>query len=105
MAQVSPQIIARINNFIDYVEQSGIPIEKAILFGSYANGSANKWSDIDLAMVSSKFEGNRYYDLDKLVDARLKVDSDISPLPYNPNDWTLENLFVKEILKTGIVIR
>jgi len=105
MAQISPQIIARINNFIDYVEQSGIPIEKAILFGSYANGSANKWSDIDLAMVSSKFEGNRYYDLDKLVDARLKVDSDISPLPYNTDDWTNDNLFVKEILKTGIVIR
>ncbi len=100
MAQVSPQILARINNFIEYVEQSGIPIEKAILFGSYANGSANKWRDIDLAIVSSKFEGNRYYDLDKLVDARLKVDSDSHKINYLANDTYYSK---KDIIEAAII--
>jgi len=64
----------------------------------------NKWSNIDLALVSDKFEGNRYYDLDKLTEARFKIYTDILPLPYNPVDFTPEDLFVKEILKTGIQI-
>ncbi|MBM2816410.1 MAG: Nucleotidyltransferase protein [Ignavibacteria bacterium] len=50
------------------------------------------------------FEGDRYYDLDKLADARIAIDTDISPLPYRPEDFTVEDLFVKEIIKTGIRI-
>jgi hypothetical protein len=57
-----------------------------------------------VALVSEMFEGNRYKDLDKLTEACLKIDSDISPLPYRPEDFVDDDLFVKEIKKTGIRI-
>jgi predicted nucleotidyltransferase len=104
MAQIPEEIKAKIQRFIEYCEVSGIHIQQAILFGSYARGTQNKWSDIDLALVSDKFEGIRYNDLDKLVDACFAVDTDISPLPYRPEDFTINDLFVKEILKNGIRI-
>jgi predicted nucleotidyltransferase len=34
------------------------PLEKVYLFGSYSHSTAGKYSDIDLAIVSDKFEGN-----------------------------------------------
>lgn len=104
MAQVPKEIIANIQKFIDLVEKSGIHIDKAILFGSYAKGLQNMWSDIDLALVSKNFEENRYYDLDKLVDACFAIDTNIAPLPYKTEDFTTDDLFVKEILKYGIQI-
>jgi predicted nucleotidyltransferase len=104
MAQIPEEINNKILRFIEYLEHTGIHIDKAILFGSYAKGSQNKWSDIDLALVSKKFEGNRYYDLDKLTDACFAIDTDISPLPYRPEDFTNDDLFVREILKNGIRI-
>jgi predicted nucleotidyltransferase len=104
MAKVPEEIIVKIQQFIDLVEKSGIHLDKAILFGSYAKGLLNIWSNIDLALVSKNFEGNRYYDLDKLVDACFAIDTNIAPLPYKTEDFTTDDLFVKEILKYGIQI-
>ena len=102
MAQVSDEIISKLRKFINYIENSHIHVEQAILFGSYAKGTNNKWSNIDIALVSKDFEGNRYYDLDKLTDACFAIDTDISPLPFRPEDFTTDDLFVREILKDGI---
>jgi predicted nucleotidyltransferase len=104
VAQIPEEINTKIHRFLDYLKQIGIHIDNAILFGSYAKGLQNKWSDIDLALVSKMFEGNRYNDLDKLTYACFAIDTNISPLPYNSEDFNPEDLFVKEIFKTGIRI-
>ena len=104
MAEIPDNIIQIIKRFIDYLEKADMHIQQAILYGSYANGRYNEYSDIDLALVSDKFSGSRFYDLDKLRDARFAVSTDIAPMPYRPEDFIPDNLFVKEILKTGINI-
>lgn len=104
MVNIPEEIMSKILKFVAYVEKTGIRVEQAILFGSYAKGLQTKWSDIDLVLVSNMFEGNRYNDLDKLADACFAVDTDISPLPYRSEDFIEDDLFVKEILKTGIRI-
>jgi uncharacterized protein len=101
MAQIPKNIVEKVLKFIDYLENTQIPVEKAVIFGSYAKGMNNEFSDIDVAIVSSKFEGNRYYDLDKLTDAIFAIDTDISPLPYRPEEFNNSDLFVREILKYG----
>lgn len=98
MAKVPQEVIDKVRKFIIYLENSKIPIETALIFGSYAKGTYNKWSDIDVALVSSCFDGNRFKDLDKLTDAVFAIDTDISPLPYRPEDFVSDDLFVKEIL-------
>lgn len=105
MAEIPPEVIDKIHRFIKEVKKYNINISKAVLFGSYAKGNYNEWSDIDLAVVSEDFEGIRYLDNCKMTKAKLAVSYDISSLPYRPEDFTPDDLFVKEILQHGINIK
>lgn len=90
--------------FVKAVRKLGIPVEAAYLFGSWVQGRGKEWSDIDLAIVSSAFEGIRFSDRRKLDRAVLDVDTDIQVHPYRPEDFNDSNPFVREILRTGIKI-
>jgi len=93
-----------IKSYIEQLESIGVHVQQAILFGSYATGRYDEWSDIDLAIVSENFAGNRFNDRNKIRKLTLKVNSDISPMPFRPEDFNDSNYFVKEILETGIRI-
>jgi predicted nucleotidyltransferase len=76
-----------IKSYIEQLESIGVHVQQAILFGSYANGKYDEWSDIDLAIVSDDFAGNRFNDRNKIRKLTLKVNSDISPMPFRPEDF------------------
>jgi len=90
--------------FVEKVRENGVPIEAVYLFGSWVQGRGTEWSDIDVAIVSPAFEGTLFYDRRKLYRAILAVDTAIEPHPYRPEDFTEKDLFVREILRTGIRI-
>jgi predicted nucleotidyltransferase len=100
----SEAILNIAKKFIETVRQQGISVETAYLFGSWAQGRATEWSDIDLAIVSSAFDGVKFYDRRKLYRAIIAVDTGIEPHPYRPEDFNESNEFVREILRTGIRI-
>lgn len=52
MVNISNEIIEKIQLFLHSISASGLHIERALLFGSYTKGTANTWSDIDIAIVS-----------------------------------------------------
>lgn len=104
MAKVPDKILKIIDDFIMEAGKDNIPIQQAVLFGSYSNGKYHEWSDIDLAVVSDKFEGNSIYDAMKLFDTKLKISIDLELHPYRPEDFNTDNPFVSEILKHGIRI-
>ena len=104
MAQVPAQILELINKFIEEAKKDNITISKAVLFGSYSNNTYHEFSDIDIAVVSEDFEGISFYDSKKLNGAMLRTSIDIETHPYRPEDFTEDNPFVNEILKTGIRI-
>ena len=81
---------------------NNIRIQKAFLFGSYAHGTFDMWSDIDIALVSEDFSGNRLTDKNAMRKIKLSISSDIDPRPYHPDDFKEDDPFVKEILQTGI---
>ena len=93
-----------IKSYIEHLESIGIHVQQAILFGSYASGKYDEWSDIDVAIVSNDFAGNRFEDRSKIRKITLQVNSDISPMPFRPEDFNDSDYFVKEILETGIRI-
>jgi predicted nucleotidyltransferase len=80
--------------------------EKVILFGSYANGTAQKDSDVDLLVVAS-FEGKS---VDKSVQIRLKLRPSfpVDLLVRTPEKirrrLELDDQFIKDILKGGKVL-
>lgn len=104
MVELPVEIKKKIYLFLDELKGSDIPIEKAYVFGSYAKGTSNEWSDVDLAIVSDKFVGDRHTDKNTIRKFKAKVDYVLSPLPFRPEDFTEDDLFVKEIIKTGIRI-
>ena len=105
MAQKADQKIEKsVKSYIAQLENIGIHVQQAILFGSYASGKYDEWSDIDLAIVSNDFAGNRFEDRNKIRKITLQVNSDISPMPFRPEDFNDSDYFVKEILETGIRI-
>ncbi len=102
MAEIPNKIQTIISCYLALLKEHGFQIEDAILFGSYARGTANQWSDIDLALVSNAFEGVRFIDKNKIRKITISVSSDLEILPFNPKDFTPGNPLVKEILETGI---
>lgn len=105
MAEISDIVKTKIHNFINLLESNNINIQRAVLFGSYANGTNDEWSDIDLAVVSESFKGNRLDDMLELNNYIVKSSLDISPIPYRPEDFE-NSMFVRdEILNKGILIR
>lgn len=59
------------------LERAGYPVERIVLFGSYTKGHEHDWSDVDLLVVSKKFETHDTF------DERVKISviaSGISPL-------------------------
>jgi uncharacterized protein len=104
LAQIPDRVKKTINQYLSSLKSHNIPIRRAILFGSYAKGNYNEWSDIDIALVSDIFEGNRIKDRSKIRKITLSVSCDIEVLPYSPQNFTAEDPFVKEIIDSGIKI-
>ena len=102
MAEVPGKIKSIINNYILSLAKNNIHIKDAYLFGSYAKGENNEWSDIDIAIVSDSFEGTRIKDKDKIRKITLSVSSSLEVIPFSPNDFSLDNPLAKEIIETGI---
>jgi predicted nucleotidyltransferase len=92
-----------VNKFISLVSDE-FPLNSVYLFGSYANGTAKEYSDVDLAVVSDKFEGSRFFDKQKLNKYILKTSIDLEIHPYKTEDFTEDDPFVKEIIQTGLKI-
>lgn len=102
MVQIPDKVKDTIDSYLEALNRENIPIKAAILFGSYARGSYKEWSDIDIALVSEIFVGNRIVDKDKIRKITLSVSSEIEVLPFSPDDFDLQNPLAKEILETGI---
>jgi predicted nucleotidyltransferase len=104
MAEAKPFIIELVNKLIIEAKKININILKVFLFGSQTNGTAHNWSDIDLAVVSKDFVGDYFDDSQKIRRAKLNTSYDLEIHPFRPEDFTEDNPFVLEILKTGIRI-
>ena len=105
MVKIPDKVKEIIDKYLVALKDNNIPVKHAILFGSYAKGNYDAWSDIDLALVSEVFEGIRMKDRGKIRLITLNVSSDIEVLPYSPQDFNADDPFVKEIMETGIKIK
>lgn len=74
-------------------------VEYAILFGSYARGTAGEKSDIDL-LISTSTSGLKFYELVEKLRIALKKKVDLLDLNQLNNNQELLN----EILKDGVKI-
>ena len=104
MAVATDLVIEAVKKYIRELERNNIPIQEAIVFGSYAKGDPKEESDIDIALVSTAFTGDRFEDRRKIVPLRRKIDNRIEPMPFRPEDFEEGGNLVDEIKKTGKAI-
>lgn len=91
----------------DYVKRvsKDIPVQKVILFGSYAKGNFKKDSDIDLAIFSNYFQDmNRVDGIIYLLTEAADYNIDLEPQPFTLDEYDNPIGIVEEIIKTGIEI-
>ena len=102
MVEIPTRIKEIISKYIRALNENNVNVDQAVLFGSYAKGNYSEWSDIDLAVVSKAFEGSWIKDRRKIRAITLSISCDIQVLPYRPEDFILDDPFVREILETGV---
>ena len=83
MAVINDSTIKVVTQYIEELEKHQIHITEAILFGSCAKGRETSESDIDVALVSDDFTGDRFEDRRRIVPLRREIDSRIEPILLN----------------------
>ncbi|OGC10342.1 hypothetical protein A3J90_03795 [candidate division WOR-1 bacterium RIFOXYC2_FULL_37_10] len=107
MANKKTKLKKNIKSFLEEFSKIGT-INQAILFGSYAKGTSQKWSDIDLAIISKVFENkNKFQRLVMLGKLAWKSKTtEIEALGFTPKEYKENNELdiLSEIKRTGKVI-
>ncbi len=68
--------------------EHALNVSQAVLFGSYARGAADLWSDIDLVVVATRFDaGIDRNDVELLWRVAGRTDSRIEPIPCGVRQW------------------
>jgi predicted nucleotidyltransferase len=72
-----------------------------MLFGSWAKRAAKEDSDVDIALISSFFTGDRFADRRKIVPLRRKINNNIESMQFSPEDFAAGGVLVGEIRRYG----
>jgi predicted nucleotidyltransferase len=85
------QALGKARDFIECVKRIFNNIDLAILFGSYARGDFNEWSDIDiLVVVGDELPRNPVERIDIVIPCIVAVEASIEPLIISREEY--ENL-------------
>ena len=100
------EIIEIIKTYAARLKEKDINFQKIILFGSYANNTQRKDSDIDIAVVSEEFGEDRFEERAMLTKIAYYVDAHIEPHPINLKEYIDDNwqTLIHEIKSKGIEI-
>lgn len=94
-------IYKEVLQYLSLLKKKNIHILQAHLFGSYAKGTADEWSDIDLALVTENFIGDSFDFRFMLTKLARNIGPDIEPHPYLISEFNESDPIAGEILKNG----
>jgi predicted nucleotidyltransferase len=89
---------------IDYANEvrRKFSVDKVVLFGSYARGTATELSDVDIAFFFNNYGGKTRFDIGlQLLKLCREYNANFEPLAFETAEIERGNPFVKEILRTG----
>ena len=97
--------IETVRNYARDIEERGVRLYTAILYGSFAKGTQHEHSDIDVALVADEFTGWVDDDYEKFRRILIKKPYIRIETKTYPTDYFLDgDPFIEEIKKTGIKI-
>ena len=100
-------IIISVQNYLKELLRIGVPVRQGILFGSHARGNVHEWSDIDLLVISDKYDGDYSRDdINLLWRTAARTDSRIEPVPVGTKRWKTDDTstIIEIARREGIVV-
>jgi uncharacterized protein len=90
----------QVKEFIKDIK-SKIHVNSAYLFGSYVTGKNNRYSDIDVAIVSNDFSGFKFKDRQKINPYILEHNINIEVHPFTLKELKEKTPFLQAIIASG----
>jgi len=85
---VEPKVVESVQRYLQKLEHTGVRVSFAIVYGSQARGDSHEWSDIDLVVVSPRFDDEvRHEDVNLLWRVAARTDSRIEPIACGERQW------------------
>jgi predicted nucleotidyltransferase len=85
-------VITSVRKYLNELLRAGIPVRFGIMFGSHARKETHRWSDIDLLVISSLYDGSySREDINLLWRAAARTDNRIEPIPVGLNRWETDD--------------
>ena len=84
---VEEKAITIIKQYLTSLCSLGIHANRAVLFGSFALGVNNEYSDIDIIVIAPEFDGPRDISLVKSLWRATVCDYRIEPIPCGEKEW------------------
>lgn len=85
---VDESILISVKDYLHKLIVSGLTVRFGVVFGSQATGTASRWSDIDLLVVSPCFDGpHNRQDVNLMWRLAARTDSRIEPIPCGETQW------------------
>ena len=87
-AMVEQRVVDSIQEYMRRLGSQDIEVSFAVVFGSQARGDGDEWSDIDLLVVSPRFDDSiDRDDVRRLWRVAARTDSRIEPVPCGAREW------------------
>jgi len=95
------EIIEKLKEYKELISES-FDLDRMYLFGSYSNGRASEFSDIDVAVIVNSIDEDFFTYSPRLWKLRRNIDERIEPVLFKKGQD--ESGFLSEIEKNGILI-
>ena len=86
---VDESIVLAVRSYLHNLQMQGLAVSFGVVFGSQATGRTDRWSDIDLIVVSPRFDAMRNRkDVSLLWRVAARTDARIEPIPCGEQQWS-----------------
>ena len=89
--------------FVQDCKAIGLTFDKVLLFGSHARNAAHEGSDIDLLLISKKFQDDIFANLKQYARVNIRYPM-VETHPYSFEQYLEGDEFLAQITKEGIEI-
>jgi len=105
--RISKEAIKIVKDYTERISREDkIPIKKVIIFGSSAKGTSQKWSDIDVCIVSPRFKNiQKTLEFLWMKRKREEVLKGLEPIGFSSEDFEQGSALINEIKETGVLIK
>lgn len=96
------EVIEKVRELLRSLSSEGMTIMAAYLYGSWANGTSHRDSDIDVAIISRDLSGDRLEDWCRLNGVATQIDARMEVIGFRPERFRDEDPLAWEVKTSGM---